>query len=1727
MSDISNNSLLNQYMDQQEEIQNRPPINPLLNDYIRSQEPDVSTRLEYENEDLTGFMNSPLILNRLKISASPEKDASQYATTFLMSKELNIPIDKVMANYDQYARAFYGDEDPISNRQKYVDTFNRTWTNLKVSSLGEKLRIGDYTPEERADLEEKQRLLNYGLPPELIKPTTIEKMLTGAFGQTANWAYALLGVTPYEDIKKGIEDSKSEKGRKVGVFGTTHNTFLGGLSGFGDYTNGLLGPTGATITNKPEDMTWEEFQETPSFARALSRSGHVDPQAFLMMPSKMSGAPVEWLSNKASKFLTAGFLSRWQEYSETETGSIYNELSSIEGPNGEKLDESYKIVYSDLAGQLSSFTEAIGDTILLKGGKTMKAFAGIAFSNQTKMIASGALDTAMGKAVTELMARAVIPLAGEVFTEEVQAAISMINQNFIISMEENSDLFDDSLLSMDDALGEFKDVGIQSLLVSTPLVLLGGAFSSSIDQMRSNNVLKKEISVAVSNIVKANPKLEIKEMFETIRTHPSMEKFSDKGIERELSRVNIQEETGKIIDTKIKFTKEDYTKQKHADMLADFKKENKGLIEGSPEFNQLFEQFKIDNHAEYFTTERALDEVALKELYEKEHLITPEPTIETVMVEDFDVNGDSFMTESKQIVQGDPYYDMPYSSFVRQRREIHAYSQSWVKTPEGQKYLATMSPAVEVINRVLQEDLTPGTRNLLQKQQDRIVKIVNGAKSGSTVVTMADLRTQTNLEVNAINDKISQLEALSRENRDNNDIRKDISTQKRELIRTKREIESSYTQVNHVLESVTREIFNMNRIKSSLENTHSRLSTYLKEYNSEEWQAFYKNLDTNTKAEDLIKTLFRDEYNLGIDENNDLVKDPELENVLDDIFGKTHEGYKNLNKALQKIVRETSDTAQVRKDLENFQKMLINKMQRALSNYLKLNGDKYMESIMGDIGKNVSQPAVDKITAIQDSIKKVDSAVSHQDILNAEEYVNEKLFPKDKEGQTTPYGRSAYDIASSRVSDILMRELKITYDANATAIRPKMSLEQLIQLKTEIDLMKYLGKLELAALQEDNFITTEILKSEFLSYQKSITDRSDKKSNPFKTAKFQVMMAAHWSQKLFGEKGYKFFWGDKLQADSDAKSQMNRRADEITNKTGLDKKEIAHAMFQKKEFNGKEYTVQQLMFYYLAKDFKDQDVWTALTSNNGNRVDKELIGDYGAETAAVDDLLDETEKKIALAMQDDLESAWNRVAATYEGATGSRLGKIMGYLPMQVLGGDHTNLEEDIYTSMFRGSDYDEKGVAKGMVFERTPTTEQSAKEINDGLWDVWQNYIHKQEHYIAHDEWVRRAKQFMDDPDIKGTIKENFDPSWEKGINKYINDIADPTALHGSSAIDSFSRILRHNIAVSALAARPAIILRQIPSVIMYLSEAGISEFSQSVWEYNTSWYVKDGKLRNSVKDFITEKDPTTIESDIGVEDMLSYRNPTSKAAEIKNKVDNIGMAGIKWTDLNMKATGWKAIYNKYESSLGEKGAIRKAREFTALTQPSSDKTTLPGLYRHSELMNIFMMFTQQPTKIYNYFAYDVVPNLNPLNKDANRMAGVYGLTAIMGMNAAIWALTQKRMPEDPEDWVSALTIGSVSTIPVAGKGIAAGIRGEEIYGGGDIVTDTISGIFDIFDLESWQDASGDSNKTLKKINSVQNSMSAFGWPSAVVDDWIDAIVTEDKTNVILGGNKGVKDAK
>ncbi|MCK4818135.1 hypothetical protein KA005_20360, partial [bacterium] len=396
----------------------------------------------------------------------------------------------------------------------------------------------------------------------------------------------------------------------------------------------------------------------------------------------------------------------------------------------------------------------------------------------------------------------------------------------------------------------------------------------------------------------------------------------------------------------------------------------------------------------------------------------------------------------------------------------------------------------------------------------------------------------------------------------------------------------------------------------------------------------------------------------------------------------------------------------------------------------------------------------------------------------------------------------------------------------------------------------------------------------------------------------------------------------------------------------------------------------------------------------------------------LDSELEVFEKNAADVLANDLRDAYNDIRVTYEESTAQRLGFIEAYLPLIRLDFEQKDLEQELAITMLRGTDQSTDPSNKNFLLERLQTTQENATPIRTDLWGIWQDYIQKQEHYINLNEWVRKSRVFVNDAQVSSTITENYDKSWTDGIKKYIDDIASPGRLHSSSTLMEMVSRYRHNVAMANLALKSNIMFRQAPSGLLYVQEAGLGNWLNSHLKFvdfkDQMYKDSKGKTRHKMIDFIHKNDPSTIKSHTEY-DFLNYRHPDSKYQKVKRKFDDFGMKGIHAVDTMVKAIGWTAVYDKYLTDLGHEGAVAKAREWTALTQPSSNKLALPGMYRHNEMANAFFMFTQQPVKLLNHLTGETIPNV--FSKDGNKMAGFYGLMALSMSNTIIWAMTNRRV--------------------------------------------------------------------------------------------------------------------
>ena len=1931
-----------------------------LSRYVDSATNPIYDPLNYTNPNLRKFMNSPVATNRLQIADDRDKAASELATSYLMAQELGIDVSKVIENYPQYSRHFFGDKSPVSNWQHIKDAYTEGEYGTKMDLLATEYIKSPYSPEKEKKFLAELSLLEAKMPPNYDdRGNVLMKAATGSAAQIYRQIKSAEYLSPIPDIQRRLREVEDKDGSSI----------AGLLKGMNDYITGY-------DTDK-------------------DRTAYV----------------TKWQATLGSFALGQGItLATSLYYSETETGNTYLALSRIKTPDtigkdgelipGKGLDEDTKRALARIAGPIKGLSEAYLEKF---GAKLIpgvnKLFGSPKFL--TKVITDSAVKMGVKGALLKALQSAGRLEFGEVTTEIFQGAIDISANNITVGIDENSDLFKDDIIDAKEAAAIGIETFVETFWTVAPTAFFGGGFTGIVDIINQDKYKKEDIkNIINSNVVismNSENGFSTKEVQELVKNDPRMFKYSDRGIEQAASKAVISEELGIELGKAPEFTLEAFKAMEEQKSLEAYKKTEPAFEEGTEEFEKMFTQWKKDEN-EKLDDELKVNNEELYSIYEKQHLGQTRVEIKTTI----DANGEKHYEEIKVPVEP----SITFEQFKEQRRTNNAYVKSWQSLPDARKYFATMQPSVDVIKRVMNEEMDVETRASFQKSQDKVQSLITEAIAGSRVASIEDFDTETKMEVKVLESRIEELEKIGRQYVDTKHKWRQTASDKVsmaavidkiiELHKTKYEIESTFGKVKHILETVSREIYNNRRIGGNLKSIHERLIEKITEYESDLFQDLFsgklpkakmieqvkkaimesselagdtelaeaitgfesemktmesimvETLDDTLKkfGEDnekkakllsnllldkvpninkesamlLIKlveyranklglsledfaskyfnskpfrgpesviqgvkanyvtadkkmymgfwpsstlpvvihefghmfqdtlnkedqvtldewleketvirleaesTLYQNEINRLMEKKNKITKNetsyvkksieimkryatiikdyrngkitedykyemretfahsfqeyvennksfkPFLQNTfnkfvvfIQKVLGKEVFEYTGMkNKLPDNIIKlldeqfsdilttedgglggsfdfknlmaeeklneqlEVSADKLWKKSIEvekvkYFKKMVISRMQKSLSNYLKIQGEIYMKSINSPVSSKVSQSVKDKIEEMQKAITLVSGAVSTTDINKARDFVNDKLFPVDDTSELGIKVETDYPIASKRVAEMLMKDFKITFDANATGIRPKLSISQLIELKTEIDLLRYQGRLEFTEANKNNLISKEVRKSEFLIFQKEIFNRSSKEKKLLHGLNFDSMSAAHWAEDLFGKYGKKMFFTDKNIADNNERLEKNRRSKEVLSKLNLTEKELVKVMFEEREFEGKMYPVQKLMYYYLGHT--DQNIYNSLASVNANNVNINLLGKPGVKVNEAEKMLTEKEKQIANVLQQDLEKAWTRAAAVYEmSPEHRRLGKLSFYLPKPVYDMQHEVMEDELFDNMIRGTDYTKEGTPKSFTLERKETPKDTKLEIQDDLWDIWQNYIHKQEHYIAHTQWVRDTKGFMADDTIRNTIKENYNPHWVDGINAYIDHVANPSSLHGATGFDNIFRKLKHNTAISALWGRSTIMARQLPSIAMYLSEAGAKEFGSAIVQFQNAYYMEGAKVKNHIVDMIMEVDPTSIDTKTGY-DLLHYKPPKTKISGAIRKTQEFGMLGIYALDRNVKATGWLSIYNKNFNIVGPEKAIELARDYTVLYQPSGDRTTLPGMYNHSEFMNLALMFTQQPTKIFQYTRREVLPNLNPLSKDANRLKGLYGMMAVMSMNTAIWVLTQRRVPEDWKDWAIASTIGSIGTIPGAGKIIQDKLQGRTRYSQSTIETG-VSTIFELANIKKWEGALNDPDKMATQIKRISKGAGILGFMSEFVNDMVDFGTTGDFWHVFAGGEKGEK---
>ena len=604
------------------------------------------------------------------------------------------------------------------------------------------------------------------------------------------------------------------------------------------------------------------------------------------------------------------------------------------------------------------------------------------------------------------------------------------------------------------------------------------------------------------------------------------------------------------------------------------------------------------------------------------------------------------------------------------------------------------------------------------------------------------------------------------------------------------------------------------------------------------------------------------------------------------------------------------------------------------------------------------------------------------------------------------------------------------------------TVAELEQIAEEIEKLKKLGKLKRKlklqkSQRESEEVRSEIeeniTKGEPIKAKKEPVVYSTTREGLIKTA-WEKTKAWTWRPsrifdmldgwKKFAGKAHRFFI-DQVNRATDAKLRM---VDKRKN-AGTAKMESLGITFRDLTFvrtiDGIKYSVDEMIGIYNA----NKNRLAKLAIMYGNNLTENSIKN-------ITDNLTEVEKAWGDYIVQDYDNNYERLRQEVIRVENRDMGFEENYTPMRRTEIDYTTHTQEIVDEILQKESLRKAYAEHGFTIKRKEVPAEFQKPIRLNATSTWLSQIAKQEQYIHFAQLVKDMHRVA--AGISDAVEQKYGKEFNKVIRNYIDRVANPNIYKSYNLLENLSRRLRQNAVIAYLSYNLVTMGKQIPSVFLYLQDAGPAHLLSSAMEF-VSHPIEMVKM-------VREKDPQVKHRAIERElEEMKTSQPQVYWAMV-NKFGKAGMEGIYLFDAVARTIGWNAVYQKaLKSDKSEAEAVRLAQNATLRTQPAAAAKDLAQLYATNEFANWFTMFTNQLNQIYNI----AIPDFTGYVKNAEYQKAALALTGLSITALTIWIITHRRLPEDAEDFAEAMGEQAINAVPLIGKAIMAGKRG---WGGTEI---------------------------------------------------------------------------
>jgi hypothetical protein len=486
--------------------------------------------------------------------------------------------------------------------------------------------------------------------------------------------------------------------------------------------------------------------------------------------------------------------------------------------------------------------------------------------------------------------------------------------------------------------------------------------------------------------------------------------------------------------------------------------------------------------------------------------------------------------------------------------------------------------------------------------------------------------------------------------------------------------------------------------------------------------------------------------------------------------------------------------------------------------------------------------------------------------------------------------------------------------------------------------------------------------------------------------------------------------------------------------------------------NGKKPTYKEVMFWYLG--MKNEKTRAALI--HGNNLPEAVI------LQGIKQLSPQM-KEFADLIAKDFDENFDRLREEFIRIFNVDLPKEMNYVPMRRLEVSYETRSDEVAADLTGRAGVRKQFVARHPTYERINVPDEYQKPIATDLINVWTEGVKTQEGFIHQDSLIKDMHSILESKEVKAAVQQKYGPAMNKWLLKYVNDLSQGEAYQAMQGWEKMSRLIRSNAAVAWLGFNVLTAAKQLVSVYGYLADAGPARIVSAAAQFAAAQgkgMLKGKIFSNSLVDFVDERSEA-IRNRMPSQELADIQRLNSPGwQQIVKKIGKAGMLGLQAIDKVSVVIGWKAVYDKVmaETKGDEAAAIKAADEATARTQPSARIQDIAEMYRSSEVMKWFTMFTSELNATFNRLAFDV-----PAALRNGMILQAMGDVVSMAMAGTAIALASGAFAGDDDEKKKknlALGIGSqfISSVPIIGSDLLSILSGKTYQAGGVKLIPSIS---------------------------------------------------------------------